>query len=95
MNRFLLLIYGGKETSPDAWTAWYAGLGNAVIDAGGPAMPGKIVSAGGVKSAGTEPVTGYCIFQAGDLDSVVKMSKSCPIIAGGGQVAVYPITAMV
>ncbi len=60
----------------------------------GPAMPGKIVSPGGVKSAGPDPVTGYCIFQAGDLDSVVKMSKSCPIIPAGGQVAVYPIMAM-
>ena len=82
------------EKSMATWLAWFGKLGKAVVDAGAPTMPGKIVSAGGVKSIGTKPVTGYSILQAENIDAAIAMAKSAPALADGGQVAVYTLMPM-
>jgi len=102
MAKYLLVYYGGKmETDPKMveksmaiWMKWFADLGKAVVDGGAPSQPGKIVGEGGVKSAGAKPVTGYSILQAKSLDAAIALAKSCPVIANGGQVAVYPLMSM-
>ena len=102
MGKYLLVYYGGEmETDPKlvektmaTWMKWFGDLGKAVVDAGAPAQPGKVVGKGGVKSAGAKPVTGYSILQAKSLDAAVALAKGCPVIANGGQVAVYPLMAM-
>ena len=102
MAKYLFVYYGGKmETDPKmaeksmtAWLKWFKGLGMAMIDAGAPTLPGKTVSGNGVRSIGTKPVTGYSILQAANEDAAVKIAKTCPIIADGGQVAVYTLMPM-
>jgi len=102
MEKFLLVYYGGKmETDPKMveksmakWMKWFADLGKAVVDGGAPTQPGKIVSSSGVKSTGAKPVSGYSILQARSLDAALALAKSCPVIADGGQVAVYPLMPM-
>ena len=102
MNKYLLVFYGGKmETDPKMmeksmakWNKWYADLGKAVVDGGNPTGPGKVVSETGVKSTGSKPVTGYSIIQSQDMDAATAMVKSCPVLAAGSQVAVYPIMSM-
>jgi hypothetical protein len=102
MDKYLLVFYGGKmETDPQKveksvalWNKWYADLGKAVVDGGNPTGPGKVISEVGVNNAGANPVTGYSILQAKDIDTAVTMAKSCPILAAGGQVAVHPIMPM-
>jgi hypothetical protein len=102
MNKYLLVFYGGKmETDPKMaektlakWNQWYAVMGKAVVDGGAPTAPGKIISESGVKSVGARPVTGYTVLQAENMDAVITMAKGCPIIPDGGQVAVYPMLAM-
>ena len=102
MAKYLLVYYGGKmETDPKRveksmanWMKWFAGLGKAVVDGGAPTQPGKIVSSTSVKSVGAKPVSGYSLLQADSLDAAVAMAKSCPVIADGGQVAVYPLMPM-
>ena len=102
MAKYLLVYYGGKiETDPkmakksmEDWLKWFKGLGMAMIDSGAPTMPGKIVSGNGVRSIGTKPVTGYSILQAATQDDAVKIARTCPIIADGGQVAVYTLMPM-
>jgi hypothetical protein len=97
--KYLFVYYGGKmETDPKmaeksmaAWNKWFGGLGKAVVDGGSPTLPGKIVAASGVKNVTAKPVTGYSILQANSLDAAVAMAKTCPIIADGGQVAVYEL----
>jgi hypothetical protein len=64
------------------------------VDGGAPTQPGKIVSSSGVKSTGAKPVSGYSILQARSLDAAIALAKSCPVIADGGQVAVYPLMPM-
>ena len=99
MGKYLLVYYGGKmETDPKLaektmaiWMKWFGDLGKAVVDAGAPTQVGKVVGKSGVKSAGAKPVTGYSILQAKSLDAAVALAKGCPVIANGGQVAVYPV----
>ena len=102
MAKFLFVYYGGmmaatpaeQKKSMDAWRGWFGKLGNAVVDAGAPTKPVKTVGKSGIKAIGANPVTGYSVIKADDLDAAVDMAKSCPGIPDGGQVAVYELLPM-
>ncbi len=102
MAKFLYVYYGGAmETDPkkqkesmDAWMKWFAGMGKAVVDAGNPTMPGKILSKRGAKDISGDPITGYSVVQANNLEDALKMAKGSPQLAAGGQIAVYSIAEM-
>ena len=104
MHKYLFVFYGGltpdtstpaqQKKEMDAWMGWFGKMGKAVVQNGGPAMPGKIVSKSGVRAIGKDPVTGYSIIQAKDLAAAVEMAKGCPSIPEGGKVAVYETMAM-
>src|SRR5512136_602451 len=99
MAKFLYVYYGGKiETDPkkqkesmDTWMKWFKSLGKAVVDAGNPTMPGKILSKNGAKDISGDSITGYSIVQADNLDAAVKIAKGSPQLTAGGQIAVYSI----
>ncbi len=104
MAKFLLVYYGG-QMEPDAdptmveetmavWMKWFADLGKAVVDAGAPTQPGKMVTKSGVKNVGAKPVAGYTILQADSLDAAMAMAKSHPDVARGMNVGVYPLVPM-
>jgi hypothetical protein len=102
MAKFLFIYYGGKmETDPkkqkesmDTWMKWFGSMGKAVVDAGNPTMPGKILSKSGAKDISGDPITGYSIVQAADLDAALKLAKSSPQLTSGGQLAVYSLMDM-
>ena len=102
MAKFMFVYYGGKvETDPkkqkesmDAWMKWFASLGKAVVDAGNPTAPGKIVAKKSTKDISGDVVTGYSIIQAADMDAAIKIAKSSPQLDAGGQIAVYSIMEM-
>ena len=97
MAKFMFIYHGGSmpETPEEgekvmaAWMSWLGGMGDAVADGGNPAGPSKTVSAGGVSDGGgANPVSGYTLVNADDIDQAVNMAKGCPIIAAGGSVEV-------
>jgi hypothetical protein len=102
MEKFLFVYYGGKmETDPkkqkesmDAWMKWFQGMGKAVVDAGNPTMAKKILSKSGAKDITSDPITGYSIIQADNIDAAMKLAKTSPQLSAGGQIAVYSIMAM-
>ena len=102
MGKYLFVYYGGmmaptpeeQKKSMDAWMGWFGKLGKDVVDIGAPTKPGKVVGKSGTKAIGNNPVTGYSIIKADDLDTAVAKAKSCPNIADGGQVAVYELLPM-
>jgi hypothetical protein len=102
MAKFLYVYYGGNmETDPkkqkesmDAWMKWFASLGKAVVDAGNPTMPGKMISKSGAKNISGDPVTGYSIVQAENLEAAIKMAKGSPQLTAKGQIAVYSVMEM-
>jgi len=102
MAKFLFLYYGGKmETDPkkqkesmDTWMKWFTSLGKAVVDAGNPTMPGKMVGKSGSKDITGTPITGYSIVQADNLDAALKIAKGSPQLDSGGQIGVYSVMEM-
>lgn len=97
MSKYMFIFHGGSmpETPEEgaqvmaAWESWLTGLGAAVIDPGAPAGPSKTVSAAGVSdNGGANPVSGYTLVEAADMDAAVDMAKGCPIHQGGGTVEV-------
>ena len=98
--KYLLVYYGGgmpssppeKEAVLKAWTAWYQGLGAAVVDRGNPFSDKmKSVAADGAVSNApiARPASGYSIVEAASIDAAAKMAQGCPVLKGGGQIAVY------
>ncbi len=102
MANYLFVYYGGmmaatpaeQKKSMDAWMGWFGKLGKAVVEKGAPTKPGKVVSKSGAKSIRANPVTGYTVIKADNLDAAVVMAKGCPSIPEDGQVAVYELLPM-
>lgn len=104
MPKYLLGYHGGGmpdspaegEKVMAAWNAWMGTLGKSLVDAGNPTMPGKTIAANGKVSdgGGSNPISGYSIIEAKNLDEAVKLSKGCPQLAGGGSIEVAEIMPM-
>ena len=102
MANFLFVYYGGtmsaapaeQKKSMETWMAWFGKQGKAVVDGGAPTRPGQIVSKSGAKAIGGDPVTGYSIFKADNLDAAVVLAKGSPSIPDGGTVAIYELLPM-
>jgi hypothetical protein len=100
MANFVLLYTGGSMPATEAeqaavlqaWGAWYAQLGSAVVDVGNPftSIAKSIASDGSVSDGPIgAPATGYTIIAAGSLDAAVELAKGCPVLQGGGDISVY------
>lgn len=103
MPNFIYSFEGGRmpetkqegEASMAAWGAWMAGLGEALVDGGGPVGKSKSVSATGVTDGGgAEPLMGYSIVTADTIDDAVALLNSCPHFEFGGTVEVAEIIKM-
>ena len=104
MPKYVLAYHGGgiPETAEEQeqgladWGAWFEKLGDAIVDSGNPTSnsvtvgPDRSVS----QDAGPNPLTGYSLVRADDLDAAVEMAKGCPILSSGGSVEVAETIAM-
>ena len=97
MTKFVFAYHGGKAPeSPEegakvmaAWQAWFGTMGDAIVDGGNPVGPSKTVSADGVAdNGGSNPLSGYTLIDAADIDAAVEHAKGCPILQDGGSVEV-------
>lgn len=102
MPKFIFVYHGGKapeapqegEKVMAAWNAWYGGLGDAVVDGGGPCGPSSTVSTAGVSEGAADPISGLTQVNAESLEAAVEMAKGCPILADNGTVEVAEVMAM-
>ncbi len=92
MPKYIFAYHGGKppETPEEgekvmaAWGEWLGGMGDAVVDGGNPAGPSKTVSASGVADdGGANPLSGYSLVNAPDMDAAIEMAKGCPVLDHG------------
>ena len=98
MPKYVLAYHGGgmPESEADqaagmaAWVAWFGTLGTAVIDGGNPTGASKTIGSDGstTDGGGSNPISGYSLVEATDLDAAVSLAKGCPIFASGGTVEV-------
>lgn len=94
-----LLTYTGGEGMPEteaeqaavmeAWGAWYAQLGEAVVDGGAPLGERSTINPdGSVTDTPVSHLTGYTVIAADDLSGAVALAKGCPILGAGGTIEV-------
>ena len=96
MANFLLVYHGGgmPETPEEgakvmkAWDAWFAELGDKVVDGGNPVSAVRTIAANGSVSEGGSTVSGYSVIKADSLDQAVKLAKGCPVLGGGASIEV-------
>ena len=98
MTKFLLVYHGGGMPESEeegarvmaAWGEWMTSVGQALADGGNPVSQAKTVATDGSISVGggANPVTGYSVLEAEDLDQATALTKGCPIFASGGSVEV-------
>lgn len=100
MAKYVLTYSGGgpmpetqeaRDASMAAWTAWFGGLGAAVVDPGNPFGASATVTSGGVADGSSSGVNGYSIVTAADLGAATEMAKGCPMIPFGGTVEVHEV----
>lgn len=61
------------------WQAWVADNAAALTDPGNPVGMSKTVSADGVAdNGGSNPLCGYSVVAAGNIDAAVAIARSCP-----------------
>ena len=104
MPNYLLAYHGGAmaETEADqaramaAWGSWFGVLGDAVADGGNPTGSSATVFADGSTGdgGGSNPLSGYSVITATDLDAAVSLAKGCPILADGGTIEVAEVIEM-
>ena len=98
MAKYVLAYHGGAAPESEeegkkvmeAWMGWMGSLGDALIDGGNATGAAKTVVAGGTveDGGGPNPISGYSLLEAADLDAAVALVKDCPIFDAGGSVEV-------
>ncbi len=92
MSNYVFAYHGGKKPeSPEEgakhmakWKAWVGGLGDAVVNPGTPLGKSKTVSSGGVSDdGGSNPLVGFSIVKADNMDAALEMAKGCPYLEIG------------
>ena len=97
MATYLLAYVGGDQPESQeagqavmaAWTAWFAGMGAAVLDPGNPVGASAAVAPDGSVGPASAGVTGYSVITADSLDAAVEDAKACPHLSANGSVEVY------
>src|SRR5438128_2235082 len=98
MPNYLLAYHGGGMPQTDAerervmaaWGKWYQELGAAIVDPGNPVGTAKTITSNRMttEAGGANPVSGYTVIMATNLDAAVQLAKGCPILDGNGSVEV-------
>ena len=100
MAKYLLVYYGGGMADTEAeraavmqqWGSWFGKLGKGLVDGGNP-FTGKVknIAPDGKSKDGPigQQATGYSIIESNSLEAATELSKGCPVLKSGGQVAVY------
>lgn len=104
MPQFIFAYHGGgRPETPEegekamaAWRDWMGGMGSALVQPGNPVGLSKTVSAQGVADdGGANPLSGYSVVEAADIDAACQMARGCPMVVdGSGSVEIAEIIEM-
>ena len=87
MAEFLMVYHGGSmpgtydEIAHEMarWGDWMNSLGSQLIEPGAPVGKSKTLSASGVSDdRGANPVSGYSIVEAENIEAALALIKACP-----------------
>ncbi len=85
MKKFLMLMYGAAEPTPEgmaAWRAWFERIGDHIVDSGNPLGACIEVTSSGARPLGPGDGAsgGYTILSAASLEEAVRLLDDCPIV---------------
>ena len=92
MPKFMFAYHGGKMPKTEAeiaaemhrWSEWMKGLGDALVDPGNPVGMSKTVSIDGVaNNGGANPVSGYSLVMADNMNAALSMAAEYPMVTQG------------
>ena len=87
MSKFIFAYHGGKQPETqeemtkimNEWKNWLGSLGNTLVDPGHPVGPSKTVNGKVVDdNGGANPLSGYTLITAENMDSALEIAKGCP-----------------
>jgi hypothetical protein len=73
-----------------AWEAWFAGIGDRVVEPGSPVFARGTVGETGADTA----LGGYSVVEADDLAAAIAFAEGCPVLQYGGGVEVGELTTV-
>ncbi len=98
MPKYVLTYHGEMGSMPDdpaaveavmqEWGAWYADMGDALVDGGAPFGETASIGPDGSDIANPASITGYTIITAGDLSGATAIAKGCPVLKNGHSVQI-------
>lgn len=101
MPKYFFAYHGGSAPATEeqetaamlAWGQWMDAHETALVDAGNPVGMSKTVLSDGsvIENGGSNPLTGYSILEAADIETALSIAKSSPILNDGGTVEVAPL----
>lgn len=103
MPNYAFAYHGGKRPASreegakhmENWNAWVESLGDANVDPGKYLGMSKTVSAAGVTDdGGSNPLAGFSIVKADDMDTALELAKGCPHLDLEGTIEVAEILEM-
>ena len=90
MTRFIVL-YVGPPTSPGAshegWPAWFAKLGDKLVERGSPLAAASAQRSDGSTDAAGH-VNGYSLIQADDMDEALDLVSDHPYLGQGREYSI-------
>lgn len=104
MAQFIFAYHGGKKPDTpeegaktmEAWKNWMGEMGDALIVPGAPVGMSKTITRDGIADdGGSNPLSGYSVVEAADIDAATAMAKGCPMVTdGSGSIEVAEILEM-
>ena len=104
MPKYILAYHGGSipETKEEGdrvmadWVKWMGDVGPAMADGGNPTGASRTIAANGTVSdgGGSNPLSGFSIVEAPNLDAAVQLARGCPQLAAGGSIEVGELIDM-
>ena len=78
-----------QQQAMEAFGAWVASVGDAMVDPGAPLAASKSVSSSGSSDGPTSGrIAGYTLLRAADLEAAVQLVNNHPFISRGGTLQV-------
>ena len=72
------------EVKIASWQGWFDSISASIVDKGNPVGEARtLVDVGVVDDGGPNPLSGYNIVIADDIDEAVQMASRCPILGRG------------
>ena len=89
MKKFVFLYNsepneGASDDAMDVWMAWFDSIKESVAEMGNPFTPGMNVTSTSATEipAANNPITGYTVIKAADMDAAIAIAKTCPSKTG-------------